>query len=98
MGCALGGVRRKGISSTQVLIAELVEILAFIFEPEFQGVLALDPGQVIDQLRSVVLVLVGVVGIVADAAETVSVETLAGDAPLDRRAWAQIGNAQRAHS
>src|SRR5580704_16561046 len=97
MGRALGGVGRESKSATQVLIAVLVEILTIVFEPEFKSMLALDPGQVIDHLSGVVLDLVGVVSIVAEGAETVSVETSAGHAPLDRRAGVQIRNAQRGH-
>ena len=72
MGRALGRVGREGVLAARVLIAELVEILAIVFEAEFEAVLALVPGEVVDELSRVVSVLVRAIGIIAEAAEAIS--------------------------
>src|SRR5579862_3191716 len=54
LGRALSRVGRESESAAQILIPVLVEILAVVFEPEFESVLALDPGEVVDDLRGVV--------------------------------------------
>ena len=78
--------------AAKVLVAELIEILAIIFEAEFEAVLALVPGDVVDELSGVVAVLVRAIGIIAEAA--VVSQGDAQDAPGDWRARCEIGKAQ----
>ena len=81
-----GRVGRKGVIAARILIADLVEILAIVFEAEFEAVLALVPGEVVDELSGVVFVLVRAIGIIAEAAETISTEAHGRDAPGDGQA------------
>src|SRR5205085_11521249 len=71
----------EGVLAARILIADLVEILAIVFEAEFEAVLALEPGKVVDHLSSVVFVFKRAIGIIAEAAETIPREGDAGDAP-----------------
>ena len=59
-------LRRKAVLAAGVLIADLVEILAIVFEAEFEAVLALVPGYVVDELSGVVIVFVRAIGIIAE--------------------------------
>ncbi len=81
-----GRVGREGVIAARVLIAELVEILAIVFEAEFEAVLALVPGHVVDELSGVVFVLVRAIGIIAEAAVTIFIEGHGRDAPGDGQA------------
>jgi len=96
MGRVLGRVGREAVLAARVLIADLVVILAIVFEAEFEAVLALVPGDVVDELSGVVFVFVRALGTIAEAGETVSSEADARDAPGDRQAGRQIGKIQRA--
>ncbi len=51
MGGALRGVGLEDEIAARELIADLVEILAVVFEAEAEGVLAFDPRQIVDRLE-----------------------------------------------
>lgn len=82
-----GGVGLECVLAPRVLIANLVEILAIVFEAEFEAVLALVPGDVIEDLSGVVVVFEGAIGTVAKAAELIR-EADAGDTSSD---WRTLG-------
>src|ERR1700730_16195851 len=92
---AFGRVGREAVCATRVLIADLVEILAIEFESEFEAVLAMVPGNIVDELGGVILVFVRAIGIIAKGGETISAEAHVRNAPCDRQAPRQIGKTQR---
>jgi hypothetical protein len=83
---AYGSVRLEAVLPARVLIADLVEILAIEFEAEFEAVLAMVPGDIVDELSGVIFVFVRALGTIAEAAETISAEAHVRNAPGDRQA------------
>src|SRR5262249_12717814 len=79
------------------LVAYLVVVLSVVLEPEREGVFAVNPGQLFDQLECVVVVGVRTFGVVADPVEPGSVKANERDAPSDRQPallarYADLGN------
>ena len=65
-------VRLERELAARELVADLIVVLAVVLESEAEAVLAVNPGDVIDELQSVVVVLIGTVAAVADSPRVMS--------------------------
>ncbi len=90
----LGGVGLEGELAAGKLVADLIVVLAAELASEAEGVIAADPGEVVDELQRVVVVGVRPLGAVADAA--VVGQRDVGKAPLHGISALEAGNADGA--
>src|SRR5215471_6428019 len=77
--CRVAGLEYK--LSAGELVAHLIVVLPVVFEPKLESVLAVDPGQLVQELQGVVVVGKRTVGAVADSGERGSVENDVRNSP-----------------
>src|SRR5947207_7658658 len=83
-GGAPCGVRLECKRTARKLVAHLVVILPVVLEPKPEGVLAVDPRQLVNQLQGVIVAAVRTLGAVAQLLESGSAKRYSRNSPSDR--------------
>src|SRR5262249_11804690 len=91
------GIGLKHKLPARELVANLIKVLPVVLEPKPEGVLAADPGQLVHELQSVIVVGERTFRTIAHSVESGSVKRDARNSPSDRRPtlliWkGQVGN------
>src|SRR5215831_20350054 len=79
------GVRLECKRPARELVAYLVVVLPVVLEPEREGVFAVNPRQLFDQLECVIVVGVRTFGVVADPGEAGTVKPYERNSPSNGR-------------